>query len=201
MDMHTLAETIARELLARLRPEEARPWVMVLGAQDERTVAMVRESLREEPESGADLRFSGEDAGGRAPCRYILPRLSCVDMADLAAGRATGDTAAQALRLLLSGHAVEVLEFEYRVHAETAPAALYALYESHERTLVSFGLREFRRRPPEAIRLRQRVITAEDVAGAAKSGASALLVSPGAKITPLARESAANLNIRIAAQP
>jgi hypothetical protein len=193
MNFDELAQAITREVLKRLRESEARPCVVVLAPRCEELAARVRACLGE----GTDILFCGEDAGSRPVARYILPELSCPAMADLAVGRASDRYAAEALDLLLRGVAVETLGFEYRAHADTAPGPLYALYERHEKTLASYGLRLCLPKPPEAAILRRRLVTAEDVRAAGARGVSTLRVPASAKITPLAADTAGNLHISI----
>lgn len=191
MDMQELVSAVVREVLEKMRESKDKPCVLVLGPRDENIAVRVRESLEEE----ADVLFLGESAGGRTPARHILPFLSCSDMADLALGRASGPVMEEALRLMLSGKVVETLEFGYKAHTETAPVPLFLLYESYEKTLDSFGLTAFRQKKPGEVRLRARLVTAEDVKRAQASGAPVLAVPTSSIVTPLAAETARDLNI------
>ena len=193
MDLQELIRTVTREVLDQLRQASERPRVLVLAERDESLAARVRELLDEDVE----VIFWGEEAGGRPPARYILPRLSCGDMADLAAGKAGGGLAAEVLRLLLAGTAVDVLAFEHREYLETAPRPLCALYESYENALASYGLKALARKRPAAVKAREALVTAAVVERAHSDGASSLLVPVGAKVTPLAAEIAGNLRITI----
>ncbi len=201
MDVNEIAAAIAREVVSQLAGRGAipgartaqKPCVMILGARDAKVAATVRAHLDEE----ADLLFFMEPAGDRTPCRYILPHLCCASMADLALGRASGSLMTEVLRLLLSGVRVEVLEFGYRAYADTAPGALYELYESYVKTLAAYGLVEFRRRQPDTVRLRERLVTEKDVETAHEQGARVLMVPAAAVVTPLAREAAGSMHINI----
>lgn len=193
MDMHALVRQIVEEVLQRAKAAGERPCVMVLAERDADVARRVSAMLGEERE----LLFYSEQNDGRTPERYLVPVLSCSDMADLAAGRGASPVLEEILRLLLSGLYVEVLEFAYRTHCETAPTALYSLYESYEKTLASYGLIEYRKPQPEAVRIREMLVTAESVSLAHKRGATSLLIPAQAKVTPLAEETAKNLNIRI----
>lgn len=193
MDIHELARHIARQLLDHLGKEQAVPCVMILAERDERIASRVRELLKEK----VDLLFYGEHAGDRTPVRYLLPELSCSAMAELAMGAASGEMTAEILRLLLSGTSVEVLEFAYRAFRETAPDALFLLYQGYEKTLAGYGLKEFAFAQPDAVRFSGALVTAGDVNRARGQGASVLSVPPAAKITPLAFETARDLNITI----
>ncbi len=195
MDLETLARAIADNVLERLRSESRAPRVLVLAKRDESVAATVRERLGHD----ADLVFLGE-ASDRAPERCILPSLCCVEMVDLAAGRASGPKMTEALRLLLSGARLEVLEFAYKAYAETAPAALYALYEACEKTLASYGVTELKPKAPEIARLRGGLVTEQDVKAARQSGAATLMVPAGTLVTPLAVDAAKEANLTILKQ-
>ena len=193
MDVQELVQTIVREVLKQLRGGPEKPCVMVLDARDEALAAKVEECLGEDVE----VLYFGKDAGGRTPARYVLPFLSCGGMAELAGGRAVGPVLSETLRLLLAGIEVDVLEFEYKAYRETAPGPLYGLYETYEATLASFGLKEFRRRQPGTLRLGVDLVTERTVLQAREQGASVLRVPMTAKVTPLAAETARELNINI----
>lgn len=194
VDVSDLVRTVVREVLAQMRGDNPRQaCVLVLAGRDGALAQRIRQSLGED----ADLLFAGEDAAGRTPDRTVLPLLSCRDMAELAGGGASGQIPSEVLRLLLLGREVEVLEFEYKAYAETAPGPLYALYEAQERTLASYGLKAFRAKRPETVRFRDGLVTAKDVERAKAQGAATLLVSESARITPLAAETADGLNISI----
>ena len=190
MDKEALVREITRNVLERLRGESGRSRVLILAERDESLAATVRERLGED----AEFLFFGE-ASDRAPDRCVLPRLCCSDMADLALGRASNPCLVEALRLFLSGVKVEVLEFGHRAFADTAPAALYALYESYEKTLASYGVTELKPKRPGTLRLRETLVTEKDVLRARESGASRLLLPAGAKVTPLAADTARDLKI------
>ncbi len=193
MEMESLVRTIVREVLGRLRSEASRPCVLVLAERHERLAAKIADRL----ESDTDIVFLGEDEGGRVPARRILPFLSCADMAALAVGTANGPALAETLRLLLFGLKVEVLEYEYRSHAATAPPALYALYESHAKTLASFGLEACRGKTLTELRCPEGLVTEATVRRARASGASRLLVPARALVTPLAADTARELHVSI----
>ncbi len=191
--LEDMVRTAVREALERLQTPKARPAVLVLAERDETLAAKISKRL----EDGADIVFWGEKAGNHAPIRRILPFLSCADMAALAVGAAHGPALSETLRLLLAGLKVEVLECEYRSHAETAPPALYALYESHARTLASYGLAEWREMPPAELRCPDRLVTEAAVKRAREAGAASLLVPAGAIVTPLAADAAKELGIAV----
>lgn len=197
MEMADLVKTIVQEVLERMEGRKARPCVFVLAkrepALEEKMNALVAPWFPE----GVDFVFFGEDMGGRVPVRHILPFLCVTSMADLAAGRAGSRTMETVLSLLLQGNTVEVLEFGYRGFAQTAPGALYDLYVGYEKTLASYGLKEFKVKLPDALRVRESLITAAMVEQASSEGYRVLTVPARANVTPLAAETADALHISI----
>lgn len=196
MDMNELARTIAQEVLKQLKAEQetaqsGAECVHVLAERDCTLAETVREHLGDEYE----FCYFGEDMHGRTPCRYLLPYVSCADMAALATGRASGPIFTEVLRLLLLGREVEVLEFEYKAYGGTAPGPLYSLYEAHEQTLAGFGLKGFKPKQPDTIRFRETLVTGDSVMQA--RGAKVLMVPAGALVTPQAMEEARTLNLTI----
>lgn len=193
MDVAELVRTVVREVLERTTARAPKACVMVYA---ERSGDLER-TIREQLDTEAEILFSGEEPGERSFERHILPVLSCCDMADLASGRASGPLMSEILRLLLRGAEVEVLDFEYKSHALTAPGPLYRLYEAHEQTLASYGLIAFRHKQPDEFRAWEDLVTAATVEQAHQKGAVTLLIPLRAKVTPLAAEAAANMNITI----
>ncbi|TWI73019.1 hypothetical protein LZ24_01430 [Desulfobotulus alkaliphilus] len=193
MDVNELVRTIAKEVLRQLQQKTEKPCVLVLAPRE----SSLAENLKNILEGDTDLVFSGEDYQGREPVRCILPFLSCASMADLAAGRASSGTEAGVLRLLLQGQEIEVLDFEYRAYGQSAPAPLYDLYQAYEKTLASYGLREFVRKQPDTVNFKKRLITEKDVIQAKDQGAGTIRIPMDAKVTPLAGQSAIDLDIKI----
>ncbi len=205
-DIQKLAVSIAREVARQLQAEGSeagkmgvpssaspRPCVMILGARDAKVASAVRAHCDEE----VDFLFFMEPAGNRTPCRYILPHLCPSAMADLALGRASGSLMTEVLRLILSGVPVEVLEFGYKAYEQTASCSLWHLYQGYEKTLVGFGVTEFRRKRPDAVRFHARLVTERDVAEARERGAQTLIVPAMTVVTPLAKEAAGASHITI----
>lgn len=197
MDMAELVRTIVQEVIERTQADRGRPCVRVIAYRDEALAARVEALMAPFLAAGADILFLGEESGGRDAVRYILPVLSCSDMAELAAGRASSPCTEEVLGLLLRGVPVEVLEFSYRAYAETAPGPLYELYETCEKTLAGYGLKEFRPARRESVRVREKLITAAVVEKASEDGHRRLIVPASASITPLAAETADALHMSI----
>lgn len=86
-------------------------------------------------------------------------------------------------------------------YANTAPAALYNLYATYEKTLASYGMVEFRPKRPESVQCRDTLVTEKTVSQAYGDGAQTLVVAPSAIVTPLARDAAKNLNVNILKGP
>jgi hypothetical protein len=119
-------------------------------------------------------------------------------MAELAVGGASGKGTEELLRLLLSGKQVEVLEFEYKRYKESAPDSLYRLYVAYEKRLADYGLRECASGREESCRVREGLITEKHVLRARANGVSVLRVPRTALITPLASDTAGDLQMEIA---
>ena len=197
MDMSELISAVVKEVLERMEVRKDRPCVLVLAKREAALEEQVKPLVEPYYPEGVDLVFFGEDLGGRTPVRHILPYLCCSSMADLALGRVSSRTLETVLSLLLKGISVEVLRFGYRDHADTAPGALYDLYVGYEKTLASYGLKEFKAKLPESIRVREKLITAAMVEKYGMEGYRAMVVPADATVTPLAAETADALNVGI----
>jgi hypothetical protein len=197
MDMSELISAVVKEVLERMEVRKDRPCVLVLAKREAVLEEQVKPLVEPYYPEGVDLVFFGEDLGGRTPVRYILPYLCCSSMADLALGRVSSRTLETVLSLLLKGISVEVLRFGYRDHADTAPGALYDLYVGYEKTLASYGLKEFKAKLPESIRVREKLITAAMVEKYGLEGYRAIVVPADATVTPLAAETADTLKVGI----
>ncbi len=187
MDIEALVRAVAAEVARQLQTPRVR--VLILGGRDEVVAAETARRL------GGEILFRGEAEGPFD--HYVLPRLTCSDMADLAAGRAAGEIMAEALGLLLRGVPVQVLAFEWREHAATAPEALLRLYEGYERQLAAYGLTLLETERPQTLRTRATVVTEAVVREASEAGARTLQVPARAIVTPLAAETARTLNVTI----
>ncbi len=200
MDVAELVRTVVLEVLERIDGRGKNACVLVLAARDaalaERLAPLVAPFCGED----TDILFAGEDCEGRTPQKYILPVLSCSDMADLAMGGASSPCMAETLALLLRGVEVEVLDFAYRAYAESAPGPLYDLYAAYEKKLASYGLREFRAKRPDTARLRESLITAGMGEQAGADGVRTLVVPTAANVTPLAADTAEALHMSILKQ-
>ena len=197
MDMSELISAVVKEVLERMEVRKDRPWVLVLAKREAALEEQVKPLVEPYYPEGVDLVFFGEDLGGRTPVRHILPYLCCSSMADLALGRVSSRTLETVLSLLLKGISVEVLRFGYRDHADTAPGALYDLYVGYEKTLASYGLKEFKAKLPESIRVREKLITAAMVEKYGMEGYRTMVVPADATVTPLAAETADTLKVGI----
>ncbi|CCO23638.1 hypothetical protein [Maridesulfovibrio hydrothermalis] len=193
VDVNELVRSIASEVLKQLQGVEQKDCVMVLAERDCSTAAMVQQKLGDDVE----LVFFGEDTLNRNFCRYIIPSLCVCEMSDLAIGKAQGPIMTEVLRLLLLGKTIETFKFGHHAYSETAPGSLYSLYESYVETLAGFGLKKFQPEAPEVIRFREELVTEKVVNDIAQQGASTLMVPVAAQVTPLAVETAQNLNINI----
>ena len=197
MEMSELISAVVKEVLERMEARKDRPCVLVLAKREAALEEQVKPLVEPYYPEGVDLVFFGEDLGGRTPVRHILPYLCCSSMADLALGRVSSRTLETVLSLLLKGISVEVLRFGYRDHADTAPGALYDLYVGYEKTLASYGLKEFKAKLPESIRVREKLITAAMVEKYGMEGYRTMVVPADATVTPLAAETADTLKVGI----
>jgi len=197
MDMSELVSAVVKEVLERMESRKVLPCVWVLAKREPALEEKVRPLVEPYFPEGVELVFFGEDLGGRTPARHILPYLCCSSMADLAVGRVSSRTLETVLTLLLKGISVEVLQFGYRDYADTAPGALYDLYVGYEKTLASYGLKEFKAKLPESVRVREKLITATMVEKYGLEGYRNIVVPADATITPLAAETADTLKVGI----
>ena len=197
MEMSELISAVVKEVLERMEARKELPCVLVLAKREAALEEQVKPLVEPYYPGGVDLVFFGEDLGGRTPVRHILPYLCCSSMADLAVGRVSSRTLETVLSLLLKGISVEVLRFGYRDHADTAPGALYDLYVGYEKTLASYGLKEFKAKLPESIRVREKLITAAMVEKYGMEGYRSMVVPADATVTPLAAETADALKVGI----
>ena len=146
VELNTLITAVVRAVLDQLDTRPASV-AQVLAPRDEALARQVEKRLG----SAMQVCFQGQSAG-QEPVLYILPELSCPDMADLALGRGSSLAQREVLDLLLQGKQVRTLGFAYRAHAATAPDALLRLYEEYEARLAAFGLTELTEAAPEASR-------------------------------------------------
>ena len=191
VELNTLITAVVRAVLEQIEARPA-PVALVLAPKDDALAQRVEQRLG----NGMRVCFQRSSAGEQ-PALYILPELSCSDMADLAQGRGSSLALREVLELLLQGKQVRTLGFAYRAYAATAPDALLRLYEEYEARLAAFGLTELTEAAPEASRTRDCLITANHVAEAAATGARTLRAPQGAVVTPLAQDAAAERNMTI----
>jgi len=193
MNIEELVRTITTEVVKQMQPSVNTSCCMVLG----RRTPLLTDRIQELVGNETEIFFYDEEPKSQTICRYILPTLTCNNMADLAAGRAEGIYVKEVLSLLLQGVEVEVLDFDYKRFHETAPGPLFRTYESYQETLKGFGLVSFREKKPETIRFWKELITEKTIHDVQEEGANTLVVSRTSTITPLAYETAKLLNITI----
>lgn len=193
MDVNELVRTIAQEVIKQLQDQQDRKCILVLAERD----AISAAKLQEFAGPDLDVLYCGDGTADRQISRYILPFLSCNDMADLAHGRASGMYMEEVLKLLLAGIEVEVLDYGHRRYSETAPGPLFLLYEKYVETLIGYGLKPFQHKQPEYIRCWETLVTEQAVQNVKQQGAAVLQTLAAAQVTPLAAEAAKELNISI----
>lgn len=199
MDLNRLVELISKEVLKELQKDTKNNgpldnknktvYVLALsGSIDE-------SDLLDKIGKDFEVLYFGDDLEGRSITLHLIPKLTIETMADLAQGNSSDEISSKILRLLLSGIFVEVLDYEYRSYEDSAPHSLYQLYENQEKTLKSFGLKPFEKREPKTKSIKKELICENDIIMAGNKGIKTLMVSKGANITPLAVETAKDMNI------
>lgn len=188
MDSDVLVQTIVERVLAQLQeePDSKTTKVMVFSRYSQQ----IEEDILKCIHKDIELCFWDDIQPPILAERYIIPRLSCVEMADLASGRAKGAMIETILQLLLAGKTVEVIEFEYKLYEQSASPALYQLYQQHENALNSFGLVLLKPEPEPVVRFWQKLITEKDVQQAAMREVKEMHVTQDCVITPLAVDQA-----------
>lgn len=190
MDSDNLIKTIVERVLTQLQEESSgnnTTKVMVFSPYSQEVEEHTLKCIKT---TDVELLFWGDDHSHKGVTRYIIPQLSCGEMAALASGQAKGPITEAVLQLLLEGTAVEVLDYEYKAYEKTASPDLYKLYMQHESTLSSFGLTPFKAEPEPVTRCWKKLIAERDVEQAAHDGVKELHVTKDSVITPLAVEQA-----------
>lgn len=193
MDVEALVKAIAAEVLKQIDGRDEAPRVLIIG---EKTCPKCQAAEKRLGDGHAFL-YPDEDPGPKESLRRIVPYLSIRHMADMAAGKAEGPLMEKVLASLLAGHPVEVMEFEYKRYADTAPEGLMRLFEGQEAALASFGLSAMDMTKRDTVRIRKPLVTESDVAEAGRRGATELRLPADAQVTPLAVESAKELGITL----
>lgn len=197
MDKDTLIKTIVERVLTQLQegsPDNSCAKVMVFSPYSKEVEEHTLKCINS---TDVELNFWGDGHSHKGMARYIIPQLSCVDMAALASGQAKSPMTEVVLQLLLEGTAVEVLDYEYKAYEKTAAPDLYKLYLQHQSTLSSFGLTAFKSAPEPITRCWEKLISEKDIDQAADKGAKELHVTKDSVVTPLAMDQAKLAHITI----
>lgn len=193
MDVEALVKAIAQEVLKQVNGDEEKTSVLIIGEKSCKKCQAVEKKLGK----GYRFLYPDENPGADESIRRIVPYLSIRHMADMAAGKAEGPLMEMVLAALLAGQPVEVMEYQYKRHADTAPEGLMRLFEGQEAALASYGLTAIDLTKRETVRIRKPLVTDADVAEARQRGANELLLPADAQMTPLAIESAKKHEISI----
>lgn len=193
MEIDDLVRTITANVIQQMQAKPTEKCCMVFSRRD----SGLTERIQGLVGTDVGILYFGEELQSQTVGRYILPSLSCNNMANLAAGRAEGIYTKEVLSLLLQGTEVEVVDFDYKSFSETASGPLYRLYKTYQETLQSFGLVSFREKKAECFRFWKELVTEKTISETERRGASTLVVSRTSKVTPLAIETAKQLNITI----
>ena len=189
--VQAISRAVGEKRAAAAAPEL--PWLRILGKVDCPWAAQVANAFH----GKARILYLDDDADGATVERHVLPRLSLTLMADLAQGRASHSFGERLLKLLLSGVGIEAFSMEYKEFETTAPSALIQLYKAHEASLASFGLTGMKVAVDDTRGLSSALVTEGDVIAAGKDGVTTLSLPKTALVTPLALDSARELNIKL----
>ncbi|SCY24027.1 hypothetical protein [Desulfoluna spongiiphila] len=193
MDVEALVKAIAIEVLKQVNGDSETTRVLIIGEKTCPKCQAVQKRLGK----GHTFLYPDEDPGPGETLRRIVPYLSIRHMADMASGKADGPLMETAFRAMLAGQTVEVVEFEYKRHADTAPEGLMRLFEGQEAALAGYGLVAMDVTKRDSVRIRKPLVTEADVAEAGGQGAKELRLPADAQVTPLAVESAKDLGITL----
>jgi ethanolamine utilization protein len=195
----SLIETIVKEVVKQVTTMSCKPEILVLAKKTEFLEKKVKKIL---PMKTGMVWMDGIEPFTLPSSierfeQIILPELSIKVMADLALGRPLGRIANMILTLLLDGYPVKVMEFEYHAYKNTAPAGLWELYTSYEKTLKGFGLSGYSQNPIKKFRVRKHLICEKDMDKIRTSNIRKIILSPHAMVTALARDLARKYKIEI----
>ena len=193
MELEELVSMLTKKIVEEMKHSDKNPNTLVLVKKR----VFEKSSFADQLGSSRNLFYLDDDCRDLAFNEYILPQLSCSQMADLAMGKATGRTGGKVLELILKGKTVNVIEYEYKKYCRTAPEALLRHYESLEKQLNDFGIRKLKRKSAKSLRLRQKVLTQQDLTAAVQQAISQVEVAKDTCITPLAEEFASDHGIKI----
>lgn len=188
MDIEALISRLTDEIHRHLQQQETRRTTLILAPRAEAARLQLPAEL-----DGDRLVYCDDPDLPPGVARRIMPLLSIAQLAGLARGSASDAVAQTLLAEVLAGRPVEVLAYEYRRYRETAPPALYRLYESQALQLADFGIRPYRPARP-AVRPAQprktspdkRLITERDIRALLADGVTRLQVGRTWRLTPLA---------------
>lgn len=187
MDIEALISRLTGEIHRHLQQQDTRRTTLILAPRTAAAQLQLPAEL-----DGDRLVYCDDPDLPPGVARRIMPLLSIAQLAGLARGTASDAVAQTLLAEVLAGRQVEVLAYEHRRYRETAPPALYRLYESQARQLAAFGIRPYR--PVRPVRLVQpgktsldkRLITEQDIRALLADGVTRLQVGRTWHLTPLA---------------
>ncbi|MFV0449481.1 MAG: hypothetical protein ACK5MF_13655 [Vibrio sp.] len=197
MDSDVLVETIVRRVLTQLRQECLAKNAFKIMVFDSHSEALQERIAQCVANKDVSMEFWSSGQSCQDADRYIIPRLSCIDMADLAQGQAKSPLSEVVLQLLLTGVKVEVLDYDYKAYEKKASSELYKVYLHYEQVLTSFGLVPFKPDPEPVARYWQQLISENEVADAINSGAKEMHLTKNSIVTPLAMDHARLNNIEM----
>lgn len=191
MDIELLVTRLAQSILRELQAEKRETILLFAGREQK-----LPEGLTELLGQGPRLLHIGDPCHADQVDRYILPCLYIDQMVDLALGKGGSKLMYGVRQVLLAGKTVEVFQWEYEKYMHTAPRAMLDLYAAYRKELEVFGLTACIT-AAAPLRFGKNVLTEADILQAREQGAIQLDIAANCRVTPLARETARNLGIRI----
>lgn len=192
-------ESIVRKVVQGILESREIPRVLILSKKDKGVARNLEDFLPKDtvPVWMDEVDKTVLQSPGDRFSEIVLPFLSIKAMADLAHGRPAGRISGIVLNLLLKGHPVKVMQFEYLGYKKTAPHALWQLFSGYEKTLAGFGLKRLKEKNEKLTRVRASLICEAEMKQMADSGVEKVMISPSTRITGLARDLAKERDIEI----
>ncbi len=185
MDLEALIIRLTLEIQRHLQSQNDQQKILVLASRSESTRLHLPAELHEDL-----LVFCDDPNQPSHVARRIIPFLTIAQLDDMAQGRAVDPVARILLDNILAGRSIEVLRYEYTLYRESAPSALFALYEAQARQLAVFGIRPYAQAQDAAAVNPKLLITERDILEIIAKGASRYRLARGCRITPLAADCA-----------
>jgi len=191
MDIELLVTRLAQSILKELQAEKRETIVLFTG-KNQKLPEGLTELIGPQPR----VLHESDPYQSKQVDRYILPCLYIDQMVDLALGKGGSKLMYAVRQVLLTGKTVEVFQWEYEKYMHSAPQSMLDLYAAYRKELEGFGLTDCAQEATP-VRFGKNVLTEADILQAREQGSIQLTVAASCRVTPLARETARNLDIRI----